>query len=74
MSGEHATSCEWTFLDGSACGDAPEHLTAGGLHLCSRHYTDWARGIYRPIAIELSTGLVRGGITNGHVLERESQS
>jgi len=61
-------SCQWSFCRGPECGEPATHRTAGGLLLCSIHYTDWARGLYRPIAIDLTTREVRGGITNGQIL------
>ncbi len=61
--------CTWTFIQGAQCNAPAAYRSAGGLLLCHDHYTDLVRGVYRPIAIELSTGVVRGGITNGQVLK-----
>ncbi|HEX9239239.1 MAG TPA: hypothetical protein VF910_01115 [Candidatus Bathyarchaeia archaeon] len=58
-------TCEWTFLAGGTCGDPAIVRTAGGLHLCADHLTDWARGVYRPSWVVLETGEIVGGITHG---------
>lgn len=58
-------ACGWRFLRGERCGDLATVRTAGGLHLCADHLTDWARGVYRPSWVVLATGEMLGGITHG---------
>lgn len=62
--------CGWTFMDGHPCGDLAMIRTAGGLHLCGDHLTDWSRGVPHGDRrwVDLMTGRVVGGITNGQVL------